>query len=58
MINTLMEYLSNMEGVSYTSFTMLNFSRPAVCFTGDKGEQKVVSEDTSKQIIKECSHAI
>ena len=53
MIDTLMEYLSNMEGVQYTSFTMLNFSRPAVCFSGEHGEQKIVSEETAKQLIKE-----
>jgi hypothetical protein len=57
MIDTLMEYLSKMEGVKYTSFTILNFSRPAVCFSGEHGEQKIVSEDTAKQLIKESAHA-
>lgn len=57
MIDTLMDYLSRIEGVKYTSFTMLNFSRPAVCFSGEHGEQKIVSEDTAKQLIKESAHA-
>lgn len=58
IIESLMGYLSIIEGIQYTGFKILYFSRPAICLTSDKGESKVVSVETAKQLIKENSHAI
>lgn len=52
LINTLMSVLSQKDGMTYSSYTILNFSRPAICLTGKHG-QKTVSVETAKQIIDE-----
>jgi len=55
-INELREVLSNLDGVTYVSATWLKFSRPAVCLTGKHGEQKTVTVDNAKAILKENAH--
>jgi hypothetical protein len=52
-ISTLMMIIGQKDGVTYTSFTWLNFSRPAVCLKSDKGEQKVIAIENAKQILSE-----
>jgi hypothetical protein len=51
-ILSLMTLMSQCDGVMYTTFTCLNFSRPAVCIKADSGEQKIVSVETAKQLLK------
>lgn len=58
IIESLMGYLSIIEGIQYTGFKILYFSRPAIYLTSDKGESKVVSVETAKQLVKENTHAI
>lgn len=55
-VSEFMQIMSNRDGIQYSSFTMLNFSRPAVCLTGDHGEQKTVSVENLKQIMREERH--
>jgi hypothetical protein len=55
-IEELKGVLSNLDGVTYVSATCLKFSRPAVCLTGDHGEQKTVTVDNAKAILKENAH--
>lgn len=52
-ISTLMMIVGQKEGVTYTSFTWLNFSRPALCLKSDKGDQKVIAIENAKQILSE-----
>lgn len=52
-INELREILSDIDGVTYVSATWLRFSRPAVCLTGDHGEQKTITVDNAKVILKD-----
>lgn len=52
-IDELMEVMGNIDGVTYVSATWLRFSRPAVCLTGNHGEQKTVTVDNAKVILKE-----
>jgi hypothetical protein len=52
-ISTLMMIVGQKDGVTYTSFTWLNFSRPAVCLKSAQGEQRVIAVETAKQILSE-----
>jgi hypothetical protein len=52
-IATLMMVIGQKDGVSYTSFTWLYFSRPAVCLKGVQGEQRIITVDNAKQILSE-----
>jgi hypothetical protein len=53
ILDELLPVMSNRDGVQYTSYTTLNFSRPAVCLTTDNGDQKTVSLETAKAIMRE-----
>ena len=53
LIDDLISVLSNRDGVQYTSYLLLSFSRPAVCLKTDNGDQKTVSLETEKAIMKE-----
>lgn len=53
LIDDLISVLSKRDGVQYTSYLLLNFSRPAVCLKTDNGDQKTVSLETAKAIMKE-----
>jgi hypothetical protein len=53
LIDDLISVLSNRDGVQYTSYLLLSFSRPAVCLKTDNGDQKTVSLETAKAIMKE-----
>jgi len=55
-ITAFMGIMSDRDGILYSSFTFLNFSRPAVCLTGDHGEQKTISIENVKQIMREERH--
>lgn len=55
-ITAFMGVMSDRDGILYSSFTFLNFSRPAVCLTGEHGEQKTISIENVKQIMKEERH--
>jgi hypothetical protein len=55
-ITAFMNTMSARDGILYTSFTLLNFSRPAVCLTGEHGEQKTVTIDNIKAIMREERH--
>jgi hypothetical protein len=55
-ISTLMMIVGQKDGITYTSFTWLNFSRPAVCLKSAQGEQKVLAVETAKQILSEVSN--
>lgn len=52
LIDDLISVLSNRDGVQYTSYLLLSFSRPAVCLKTDNGDQKTVSLETAKAIMK------
>jgi len=52
-VTSLMSILSERDGIVYTNFTFLRFSRPAVCLSSENGEQKTVTVETAKIIIKE-----
>jgi len=51
-IEELMTIMSQKDGMTYTSYTILNFSRPAVCLVGKHG-QKTLAVEYAKQIIEE-----
>jgi len=51
-VTTLMNVLSQKDGVIYTSFTFLRFSRPAVCLSSDCGTQRTVTLETAKDILR------
>lgn len=53
LIDDLISVLSKRDGVQYTSYLLLNFSHPAVCLKSDDGDQKTVSLETAKAIMKE-----
>ena len=53
LIDDLIPVMSKRDGVQYTSYLLLNFSRPAVCLKSDDGDQKTVSLETAKAIMKE-----
>jgi hypothetical protein len=53
LIDDLISVLSKRDGVQYTSYLLLSFSRPAVCLKTDNGDQKTVSLETAKAIMKE-----
>lgn len=55
-ITAFMGVMSDRDGILYSSFTFLNFSRPAVCLTGEHGEQKTISIENVKQIMREERH--
>lgn len=55
-VSILMNIMSERDGMVYTSFTFLSFSRPAVCIASEKGEQKTITIDNAKQIMKEERH--
>jgi hypothetical protein len=55
-ITAFMGIMSDRDGILYTSFTLLNFSRPAICLTSDNGEQKTITIDNVKQVMKEERH--
>jgi hypothetical protein len=55
-IMTLMMIIGQKDGVTYTSFTWLNFSRPAVCLKSAQGEQRIITVDNAKQILSEVSN--
>lgn len=55
-ITAFMGIMSDRDGILYSSFTLLNFSRPAVCLTGEHGEQKTVTFDNIKAIMREERH--
>jgi hypothetical protein len=46
----------NKDGVIYVSATWLRFSRPAICLTGKNGEQRTITVDNAKAILKERSN--
>lgn len=48
-----MEVCGKKDGVTYVSFTFLNFTRPAVCLHTETGEQKVLTKDTVEKLFKE-----
>lgn len=52
LIDDLISVLSKRDGVQYTSYLLLSFSRPAVCLKTDNGDQKTVSLETAKAIMK------
>jgi hypothetical protein len=52
-IENLIEILNQKDGVIYVSATWLRFSRPAICLTGKSGEQRTITVDNAKQILKE-----
>jgi hypothetical protein len=52
----LMRIMSSRDGVSYTSFTSLNFSRPALCLVAGN-HQITLSVESAKQILKESSES-
>lgn len=56
MIDALMEIMSARDGVKYTSYTLLRFSRPAVCLKTDMGEQKTITADNARAIMREERH--
>jgi hypothetical protein len=56
MIEDLMEVMSIRDGVKYTSYTLLRFSRPAVCLKTDKGDQKTITADNARSIMREERH--
>jgi hypothetical protein len=49
------EILSAREGVKYRFYCFLNLSRFSLQFESDSGEQKVLSIDTVKSILKEAA---
>lgn len=53
LIDDLIPVMSNRDHVQYTSYVLLNFSRPAVCLKTDNGDQKTVSLETAKAIMRE-----
>lgn len=53
LIDDLISVLSKRDGVQYTSYLLLSFSRPAVCLKTDNGDQKTVLLETAKAIMKE-----
>jgi hypothetical protein len=53
LIDDLISVLSKRDGVQYTSYLLLSFSRPAVCLKTDNGDQVTVSLETAKAIMKE-----
>jgi hypothetical protein len=56
-VTTLMMIIGQKDGVTYTSFTWLNFSRPAVCLKSAQGEQRIITVDNAKHILsEEVSH--
>ena len=52
----LKKVMSNRDGVHYTSFTFLNFSRPAICLKTGDGQQKVLTANNAKAIMREERH--
>lgn len=53
LIEDLIPTMSNRDGVQYTSYLLLNFSRPAVCLKTDNGEQVTVSLESARTIMRE-----
>lgn len=53
LIDDLISVLSNRDGVQYTSYLLLSFSRPAVCLKSDDGDQKTVSLETAMSVMRE-----
>lgn len=50
---SLINIISDMDGVLYTSYTPLRLSRPAICLYSKDGKQRTVTEETIKQLLKE-----
>lgn len=50
------EYLTSKEDQIYNFSCELNFSRKALCFTGNNGGQKIISLDNAKRIALEAKH--
>lgn len=55
-ISTLMMVMSERDGVVYSTFTWLRFSRPALCLIGEHGEQKTLAVENAKAILKEVQN--
>jgi len=56
-VKTLIDILSETDGVNYSDYTILRLSRPAICLSAEDGQQRVVAMETAYTIIKEHTHA-